>query len=265
MLDLYQSRAKYFGAVFPFIGHEFPPLNVVFNSEQWATDLKKFHIGLYSKEGTLLENQPFEFNGLLQTVDLNRLFADELAEISQGYWLITADAREQTGSMDAGDLLYPSDDMLFGFWGDKDRTYDSVHSLAARNSVAYDLKATGPSEMAQGAGRIVWRCKKYAPFMATEFQKTWYWICNVGISEEPVDANVKIRLYGPDGVEEIIPMKLPANASRIISAEEILSQSKIGCTQGTVWIESNDCNLGAMWFMQAGDNAGFAVDHFTGG
>jgi hypothetical protein len=265
LLDLYQSRAKYFAGVFPFLGHSHPDLHVVFDCEQWSEDIVNFDIGLYTNTGSLVSTQPLRFNGSLQTVNLNRLFAGYVAELDQGYWRITADARNQGIDFDLADLQYPSGSMLFGFWSDGAKLYDSVHSLESRNAVGYNMGMEGLSEAARATNRIVSRTKKFAPFYAGEDRKSWYWICNVGRSEELIDANVKIRVFGSDGQEGLSYFTLPAGCARIVSSEDVLKECGINHTQGTLWIEANECNLGAMWFLQAGQGNGFATDHFTGG
>jgi hypothetical protein len=268
LIDLYLKRIKYFTAVFPCLGHSYPDLQVVFDREQWPGDILNFEIGLYANNGTLLDTKPFHFNGSLQTVNINRLFADQLAEITQGYWMITADPRAQGSKQELADLQYPSDCMLFAFWSDGTRIYDMVHSLAATNLVAFDLgpgQRRGASEMARATGRIISHTRKFAPFVARGELTSWYWLCNVGESEEKIDARLRFRLYGPGGLEEITSFTLPSNCARIVTAQEILGERNVSCPQGTLWVESNDCNVGAMWFLQAGEGNGFATDHFTGG
>ena len=268
LIDLYQKRVKFFTAVFPFLGHSYPDLHIVFDCEQWASDILNFEIALYTNSGIPIEAKPFHFNRSLQTVNLNRLFADQLAEITQGCWMITADPRAQGDRQELGDLQYPSDAMLFAFWSDGTKIYDSVHSLEPSNLVAFDFglgQQRGSSEMARATSRIISRTRKFAPFMASGELASLYWLCNAGISEEKVDAHVKLRLYGPGGLEEITSFILPSNCARIVSANEILRECNVSCPQGTLWIESNDCNVGALWFLHAGDGKGFAVDHFTGG
>lgn len=263
MLELYQRRCKYFKTVFPFLGHQYPDLQVVFDFQQWARDLRNFEVHLYTNEGAHMATRPLEFNGTLQTVNLNKFFADKVTELSQGYWTITADPTPQLPGQPP--LQYPSDHMLFGFWGDSERIYDSVHSQESINRVAFDLHYPSASDMAKATGRIMARTKKFGPFVARGEQTSWYWLCNAGLSEEKIDAQVKLRLYGLDGSEEIIPMELPAEHAVIISAGEILRQCKYPCPEGTLWVESNDVNIGSMWFVQERNGAGFATDHLTGG
>ena len=267
LIDLFKSRVKYFGTSFPFLGHSYPDLHLVIDREQWAGNILNFNIGLYINTGTLIDTQPCCFNGSIQTVNLNVLFAEQLQEISQGYFTVTADPRDQGDEQEPGDLQYPSDSMLFAFWSDGVRVYDSVHSLDSWNLVAFDLgdSPRGKSEMAKATKRIVSRTKKFAPFVASDKQRSWYWVCNAGMSEEKIDTDVKFRLYGPDGLEEIVSFNLPSNCARIVSAHEILRECNATCSWGTLWVESNDCNLGALWFMDTGDGKGFATDHFTGG
>lgn len=264
-LNLYQARAKYFAAVFPFLGHSHPDLHIVFDCEQWSVEIINFEIGLYTNEGSLVSSQPLRFNGSLQTVNLSRLFSGHVAELAQGYWLITADARNQGDEFDLVDLRYPSGSMLFGFWSDGANLYDSVHSLESRNTVGFNMRMKGISEAARATNRIVSRTRKFAPFYAEEGRTSWYWICNVGRSEELIDANVKIRVFGLEGEEGLSSFVLPAGGARIVSSDEILRECGVNYTQGTLWIEANECNLGAMWFLQTGEGNGFATDHFTGG
>ena len=267
LIDLYQKKAKYFLAVFPFLGHSHPDLNVVFDSEQWAENIVNFDIRLFTNNGVLIDEKPFHFDGTLQTLNLNSKFGDQPAELTQGYWTITADPKKQNAPQDLNEFQYPSDSMLFAFWSDGENMYDSVHSLTSKNTVAFDLlRGSGSqSEMSKATKRVVSRTKKFAPFVTTEDQKSWYWLCNVGISEEKIDTTVRIRLHGPDNLEAVTPFTLPSNHSTIVSADQILDDLKVRCPRGTIWVESNDCNIGALWFLQSRENTGFAVDHFTGG
>jgi len=262
-LELYQRRFKYFKTVFPFLGHEYPDLNVVFDNQQWASDLRDFEVHLYTNEGTHMASSPLEFNGTLQTFNMNKFFPEKMAELSQGYWTITADpAPQQPGQPP---VQYPSDHMLFGFWGDSDRIYDSVHSQESLNRVAFDLHYPSASAISKTTGRIMSRTKKFGPFIAQGEKTSWFWLCNAGLSDEKIDAKIKLRLHGLDGTEEIIPLVLPADSSVTVKAEDILRQCKTPITQGTLWIESNDVNIGAMWFVQERNGKGFATDHLTGG
>jgi hypothetical protein len=264
LIDLYSKRVNYSLTVFPFLGHQHPHLNVVFDSQQSVRDLVNFDIGLHASDGTLLGSRPFRFNGPLQTLDFNLLFAEQLAELTQGYWTITADPKNQAPDQDLDNLHYPNNQVLFGFWGDSSRLFDSVHSLSTENRVSFDLGQSGNSEMARASGRLVSRCRKFAPLVADKGETSWYWVCNVGNSHEAIDANVKFRLFLMDGSEQVLQFRLPANSTRILSSNEILAHHGTNRAKGTVWLESNDCNLGAMWFMQTAEGKGFAVDHFTG-